>query len=140
MLFSRRALILTQPISLVRWLNQLLLAALMSLIIGAIWWDVPGSDPQLLYSDRPGFHYAGAVLAPWPVLLLTLGEIGRERWSVHRDIRDRLYYRMVYFFTKVSYCDVTVASNFDLYSVSEASYPQAMLVEIMYRSCEKQCL
>ena len=114
MLFFRRALILTQPISLVRWLNQLLLAALMSLIIGAIWWDVPGSDPQLLYSDRPGFHYAGAVLAPWPVLLLTLGEIGRERWSVHRDIRDRLYYRMVYFFTKVSYCHVTVESNFDL--------------------------
>lgn len=98
-----RALILTQPISLVRWLNQLLLAALMSLIIGAIWWDVPGSDPQLLYSDRPGFHYAGAVLAPWPVLLLTLSEVGRERWSLHRDIRDRLYYRMVYLFTKVLY-------------------------------------
>jgi len=136
-LFSRRALILTQPISLVRWLNQLLLAALMSLIIGAIWWDVPGSDPQLLYSDRPGFHYAGAVLAPWPVLLLTLGEIGRERWSVHRDIRDRLYYRMIYFFTKVSYCHVTVARNFDLDSVGEVSYPQAMRVEIMYRSCEK---
>jgi hypothetical protein len=109
----------------------------MSLIIGAIWWDVPGSDPQLLYSDRPGFHYAGAVLAPWPVLLLTLGEIGRERWSVHRDIRDRLYYRMVYFFTKVSYCHVTVASKFDLDSVGVVSYPQAIFVSIMYRSCEK---
>ncbi|PNF34419.1 hypothetical protein B7P43_G13248 [Cryptotermes secundus] len=98
-----RALILSQPISLVRWLNQLLLAALMSLIIGAIWWDVPGSDPQLIYGDRPGFHYVMATLAPWPILLLALGEVGRERWSVHRDIRDRLYYRIVYIFTKVLY-------------------------------------
>ncbi|XP_069674878.1 ATP-binding cassette sub-family G member 8 [Periplaneta americana] len=98
-----RALILSQPISLVRWLNQVLLAALMSLIIGAIWWDVPGSDPQLTYSDRPGFHYAMATLAPWPILLLTLGEVGRERWSVHRDVRDRLYYRIIYIFTKVLY-------------------------------------
>jgi hypothetical protein len=73
----------------------------MSLIIGAIWWDVPGSDPQLIYGDRPGFHYVMAALAPWPVFLLTLGEVGRERWCVHRDIRDRLYYRMVYIFTKV---------------------------------------
>jgi hypothetical protein len=73
----------------------------MSLIIGAIWWDVPGSDPQLIYGDRPGFHYVMATLAPWPVFLLALGEVGRERWSVHRDIRDRLYYRMVYIFTKV---------------------------------------
>ncbi|KAJ9579822.1 hypothetical protein L9F63_004528, partial [Diploptera punctata] len=89
-----RALILSQPISLVRWLNQVLLAALMSLIIGAIWWDVPGSDSQLVYNDRPGFHYTMAVLAPWPILLLTLGEVGRERWSIHRDIRDRLYYRI----------------------------------------------
>lgn len=90
-----------QPISLVHWLNQLLLAALMSLIVGAIWWDVPGSDPQLIYSDRPGFHYVMATLAPWPIFLLALGEVGRERWSVHRDIRDRLYYRIVYIFTKV---------------------------------------
>ncbi|PSN37420.1 hypothetical protein C0J52_21078, partial [Blattella germanica] len=86
-----RAIILSQPISLVRWLNQVLLGALMSLIIGAIWWDVPGSDSQLVYNDRPGFHYAMATLALWPILLLTLGEVGRERWSIHRDIRDRLF-------------------------------------------------
>ena len=95
----------------------------MSLIIGAIWWDVPGSDSQLLFNDRPGFHYTMAVLAPWPILLLTLGEVGRERWSIHRDIRDRLYYRIVYIFMKVC-CKLVIKLWIDTYVKKEVNnYP-----------------
>ncbi|XP_049782861.1 ATP-binding cassette sub-family G member 8 [Schistocerca cancellata] len=99
-----RALIYTQPLSLIQWCTQLLVAAVMSVILGAIFFDLPNTDPQLVLGDRQGFHYAVACVAIWPVLLqLSLGNVRRERWSVYRDIRDHLYSRLIYIVTKFIY-------------------------------------
>nr|CAD7414107.1 unnamed protein product [Timema cristinae] len=96
-----RALVYTQPVSLLCWLANVLLAVAMSLIVGAIFWDLPGSDPHLVLGDRLGFHYTMTLIAPWPLWLrMSLGEVGKERWAVDHDVRDRLYCRPAYIFTK----------------------------------------
>lgn len=43
-----------QPGSLLTWISRLILAAVLSLFIGCIFWDVPASDPQLNLNDRLG--------------------------------------------------------------------------------------
>ncbi|XP_063227752.1 ATP-binding cassette sub-family G member 8 [Bacillus rossius redtenbacheri] len=99
-----RAMAYAQPISLLRWTTHVLLAASMSLAIGVVFWDVPRSDPGLVLGDRPGFHYAMALVGPWPLwLLMSVGEVGRERWPVDHDVRDRLYGRPAYILAKVAY-------------------------------------
>ncbi|KAJ8866703.1 hypothetical protein PR048_032564 [Dryococelus australis] len=99
-----RALVYAQPISLLRWTTHVLLATAMSLFIGVVFWDVPRSDPSLVLGDRLGFHYAMTLIGPWPLWLrMSVGEVGRERWSVDHDVRDKLYSRPAYILTKVSY-------------------------------------
>nr|CAD7435184.1 unnamed protein product [Timema monikensis] len=99
-----RAMVYTQPVSLLCWLANVLLAVAMSLIVGAIFWDLPGSDPHLVLGDRLGFHYTMTLIAPWPLWLrMSLGEVGKERWAVDHDVRDRLYCRPAYIFTKLVY-------------------------------------
>jgi hypothetical protein len=44
--------IYTQPSSFSKWISRVLIAALMSVIVGAIFWDVPTSDPHLNRHDR----------------------------------------------------------------------------------------
>ncbi|RZF36625.1 hypothetical protein LSTR_LSTR007328 [Laodelphax striatellus] len=93
-----RQLIYSQPTSLTNWLTHVLLAAILSLIVGAIFWDVPKSDPQLLYADRIGFHYTMMCVASLPILLmLTLSDArSTERAASQMDIRDGLYSRLIF--------------------------------------------
>lgn len=84
------------------WLALIFLAASLSLIIGAIFWDVPTMDMHLNLNDRQGYHYSVMCIVLWPVLLyLTVLEIRRNRKTVERDIQDGLYSRSVYIITKV---------------------------------------
>lgn len=93
----------TQPNTFVTWLSLIIMSLSLSLIVGAIFWDVPNSDSELILNDRVGFHYGIMCVMIWPVLLyLTLLEVRRNRRTVERDVKDRLYGRFTYIFTKVS--------------------------------------
>ncbi|XP_022912646.2 ATP-binding cassette sub-family G member 8 isoform X1 [Onthophagus taurus] len=99
-LFSK-AMIYTQPRTFLNWLSLIILAVSLSLIMGAIFWDLPNSDQQLNLNDRLGYHYATMCIIIWPIiLLLTLMEIKTNRKTVERDISDGLYGRFTYIFTK----------------------------------------
>lgn len=92
----------TQPNTFVHWLGLIVLSASLSLIVGAIYWDVPNTDSQLNLNDRLGYHYSVMCVAIWPVLLtLTLSDSIRNKETVERDIGDNLYGRTTYIVTKV---------------------------------------
>lgn len=99
--FYRKAMFYTQPNTFISWLMLIIMSVSLSLIMGAIFWDVPNSDPELNLNDRLGFHYSIMCVMVWPILLfLTLLEVRRNRQTVERDIRDGLYGRFTYIFTK----------------------------------------
>ncbi|KAJ8967500.1 hypothetical protein NQ314_002815, partial [Rhamnusium bicolor] len=96
-----KAMFYTQPNTFLNWLTLIIISASLSLIIGAIFWDVPNSDSQLILNDRQGYHYSVMCVMAWPLLLfLTVSEIRRNRRTVERDIRDGLYGRLIYIFSK----------------------------------------
>ncbi|KAH1012300.1 hypothetical protein HUJ05_011481 [Dendroctonus ponderosae] len=98
-----KAMVYTQPGTFIKWLTLVMMSASLSLILGAIFWDVPNTDPQLILNDRLGYHYAVMCVAPWPLLLyLTLSEVKNNRKTVERDIRDGLYGRLTYILTKTA--------------------------------------
>lgn len=79
----------------------------MSVVHGAIFWNVRGTVPgfqaeQEDINDRLALHYVFATVAIWPTLMLMITDVWRERESVARDVRDRLYGRFVFFLSKVS--------------------------------------
>lgn len=51
---SKRFIVYKQPDSLLAWISKLIAAAVLSLFIGCIFWDVPSTDPQLNLNDRLG--------------------------------------------------------------------------------------
>ncbi|XP_037954188.1 ATP-binding cassette sub-family G member 8-like [Teleopsis dalmanni] len=85
-----------QPGSLLTWISKLIAAALLSLCIGCIFWDVPASDPQLTYNDRLGYHHCVIALAYWPLVMLTIRVAQEDRKHAERDIRLGLYSRTLY--------------------------------------------
>ncbi|TDG48167.1 hypothetical protein AWZ03_005342 [Drosophila navojoa] len=85
-----------QPGSLLTWISKLIAAAVLSLCIGCIFWDVPASDPQLSYNDRFGYHHCVMVLAYWPLVMLTIRDTQEDRRHAERDIRLGLYSRSLY--------------------------------------------
>ncbi|XP_045475615.1 ATP-binding cassette sub-family G member 8 [Harmonia axyridis] len=96
-----KSLVYTQTNTFLYWLTLLVASASLSLIVGAIFWDVPKTDYNLSLNDRPGYHYAVMCLMCWPLLLqLTYSEIRRNRKVVERDIRHGLYGRFTYIFFK----------------------------------------
>nr|XP_023024369.1 ATP-binding cassette sub-family G member 8-like [Leptinotarsa decemlineata] len=96
-----KAIVYTQSATFLSWLKMIILSASISLILGAIFWDTPASDPQLILNDRQGFHYTVMCVMLWPVLLhLTLSEVNSNRKTVERDIMDGLYGRTTYVITK----------------------------------------
>lgn len=54
MALTKRFILYKQPGSLLAWISKLISAAVLSLLIGCIFWDVPISDPQLELNDRLG--------------------------------------------------------------------------------------
>lgn len=94
----------TQPNTFLNWILLIIISASLSLIVGAIFWDVPNSDSQLILNDRLGYHYTVMCITTWPIFLtLTLIEIRRNRFTVERDIKDNLYGRFTYIFVKVNF-------------------------------------
>lgn len=99
----RKLIYYTQSATFMSWLALIILAASLSLIVGAIFWDVPSTDKQLNLNDRQGYHYSVMCIVLWPVLLyLTVLEVTKNRKTVQRDIKDGLYSRSTYIVTKVS--------------------------------------
>lgn len=91
-----------QPGSLLTWISKLISAAVLSLCIGCIFWDVPASDPQLSYNDRFGYHHCVMVLCYWPLVMLTIRDTQEDRRHAERDIRLGLYSRSLYIVVQVS--------------------------------------
>ncbi|KAL3268132.1 hypothetical protein HHI36_007259 [Cryptolaemus montrouzieri] len=96
-----KAMVYSQSNTFLNWLTLVVTSASLSLIIGAIFWDVPKTDFNLNLNDRPGYHYNVMCIMCWPLLmLLTCSEIKKNRDVVERDIRDGLYGRFTYIFFK----------------------------------------
>lgn len=89
-----------QPGSLLSWISRLISAAIISLLIGCIFWDIPASDPQLTYNDRLGYHHTVMAIALWPIILLMIRDIQNDRKHAEKDIRLGLYGRTVYIFVQ----------------------------------------
>lgn len=103
LLFFRKSIYYTQSTTFMSWLALIIIAISLSLILGAIFWDVPSTDMQLNLNDRQGYHYSVMCIAFWPVILyLTVLEVRKNRKTVQRDIIDGLYSKSTYIITKVS--------------------------------------
>lgn len=101
-----RSLVFTFPTNLRRWLSVFITSAVMSLIHGAIFWNVRSTHHGTLaeqedINDRLAFHYVLATVAIWPTLMLMISDVWKERDSVARDVKDRLFGRWIHFFSKV---------------------------------------
>nr|XP_021188651.2 ATP-binding cassette sub-family G member 8 [Helicoverpa armigera]XP_021188652.2 ATP-binding cassette sub-family G member 8 [Helicoverpa armigera]WRX06076.1 ABCG14 [Helicoverpa armigera] len=93
----QKSLLYTQSTTISNVITRVLLAAVMSLITGAIFWDLPSTDPALTQNDRVGYHYTVMCLTVWPILLwLSAREASSMRHHVERDIAVGLYSRTVF--------------------------------------------
>lgn len=89
-----------QPGSLLSWISRLILAAVLSLCLGGIFWDIPASDPLLVFNDRLGYHHTMMSIAFWPIILLFIRDIQNDRKCAEKDIHLQLYGRAVYIFVQ----------------------------------------
>lgn len=99
-------MIFTFPANVRQWLGAFVTSLVMSVVHGAIFWNVRGTVPgfqaeQEDINDRLALHYVIGTVAVWPTLMLMISDVWRERESVARDVRDRLYGRFVFFLSKV---------------------------------------
>ncbi|XP_068630907.1 ATP-binding cassette sub-family G member 8 isoform X2 [Battus philenor] len=92
-----KSLLYTQMTTLSNVITRVLIAAVMSLITGTVFWDLPSTDSKLTQNDRIGFHYAVMCLSAWPLLLwLSAREASSMRHHVERDVAVGLYSRTVF--------------------------------------------
>lgn len=93
----QKNLVFMQMTILTNVISRILLAAIMSLLTGTVFWDLPATDSRLTQNDRVGFHYTVMCLTVWPVLLwLSAREASSMRQHVERDIAVGLYSRSVF--------------------------------------------
>lgn len=97
----KRFIFYKQPGSILSWITKLIAAAILSLLIGCIYWDVPTSDPQLKYNDRFGYHHCVMILCVFPLLLMTIRDIHIDRKYAEKDIALKFYGGTVYIITQV---------------------------------------
>lgn len=96
-----RTLIYSQPWTLTRLLRKIVISASLSILLGAIFWDIAG-ESNLYLRDRIGYHYASLGIFFWPLSLLAMCDVANSRPNVERDIRDGLYGRFIYILMEVS--------------------------------------
>lgn len=96
----KRYIFYKQPGSLLSWISRLIVAAVLSLILGCIFWDIPASDPQLTYNDRLGYHHTVMGIAFWPIILFMIRDNQNDRKQAEKDIKLGLYGRTVYIFVQ----------------------------------------
>lgn len=89
-----------QPGSLLSWISRLIVAAVLSLILGCIFWDIPATDPQLTYNDRLGYHHTMMAIAFWPIILFMIRDNQNDRKHAEKDIKLGLYGRTSYIFVQ----------------------------------------
>jgi ABC-2 type transporter len=94
----RRYVTFKQPGSLLSWISRLIVAAILSLLVGCIFWDIPSTDPQLNYNDRLGYHHTMMGIALWPLLLLWIRDVHIDRKYAEKDLKLGLYSRTMYIF------------------------------------------
>lgn len=98
----KRFIIYKQSGSFVSWIIKLVVAAILSIMVGCIYWDVPTSDPQLKFNDRFGYHHCIMIICVFPLLLMTIKETHLDRKYAEKDISLKFYGRTVYIITQVS--------------------------------------
>ncbi|XP_046960224.1 ATP-binding cassette sub-family G member 8 [Vanessa cardui] len=92
-----KSLLYTQMTTLSNVITRIIIAAVMSLITGTIFWDLPSTDAKLSQHDRVGYHYSVMCVCAWPALLwLSAREAGAARAHVERDVAVGLYSRTVF--------------------------------------------
>lgn len=97
-----RALVYKFPSNLYSLCLTLFTAAFMSVVVGTVFYNQRGENrDQESIPDRLGFHYTMLSLAPWPLLLLAINGVWREKDTVTHDVADRLYTKFAYVFSKV---------------------------------------
>ncbi len=104
--YFSRSLVFTFPSNLRRWFSIFITSVVMSLIHGAIFWNVRSSHQGSLpeqedINDRLALHYVLGTVAIWPTLMLMISDVWKEKDSVARDIKDRLFGRFIHFVSKV---------------------------------------
>lgn len=95
-----RALIYSQPWSLTKLIKKILISATLSIILGAVFWDV-ANDSNVNLRDRIGFYYSSLGILHWPLILISIREAIKTRVKVEREMKDELYGRLVYITVKV---------------------------------------
>lgn len=92
----KRFVFYKQPGSILSWISKLIVAAIMSLLIGCIFWDVPTSDSQLQYNDRLGYHHCVMIICVFPLFLMTIRDIHVDRIYAEKDIAMKFYNGFIY--------------------------------------------
>lgn len=100
----KRFIFYKQPGSILSWICKLIAAAILSLLIGCIYWDVPTSDPNLKFGDRFGYHHCVMVVCVFPLLLMTIKDVHIDRVYAEKDIALKFYGSTVYIVTQVCLC------------------------------------
>lgn len=95
-----KTLIYTQPWTMTKLLQKIVIAASLSLIIGAVFWNVT-DDKNLYLRDKIGFYYASLGVLFWPLSLIGISEVTSARPNVERDIKDGLYGRFIHIIIEV---------------------------------------
>lgn len=122
-----RTLVYSQPWSLTRLLQKIVISATLSILLGAIFWDVAG-DMNLHLKDRVGFYYASLGLFYWPLSLLAICEVSNNRPNVERDIRDGLYGRFIYIILEVGGSHLKIITKSSFLTVRILEYINALFV------------
>ncbi|XP_043472873.1 ATP-binding cassette sub-family G member 8 isoform X1 [Leptopilina heterotoma] len=95
-----RALIYSQPWSLTKLIKKIVISATLSIILGAVFWDV-ANDSNVNLRDRIGFYYSSLGILHWPLILISIREAIKTRVKVEREMKDELYGRLVYITVKL---------------------------------------
>ncbi|XP_032511388.2 ATP-binding cassette sub-family G member 8 [Danaus plexippus] len=91
-----KSLLYTQMTTLSNVITRILIAAIMSIVTGAVFWDLPSTDPKLTLNDRVGFHYSVMCVSLFPCLVWSCREAAAARPHVERDIAVGLYSRTLF--------------------------------------------
>ncbi|XP_069955639.1 ATP-binding cassette sub-family G member 8 isoform X2 [Cherax quadricarinatus] len=125
-----RAMIYQFPYNMVHWLAMTVVAGMMSVVVGAVYWDVRSAPVQHQdnVNNRAAFHYVMVGLALWPILLMAVSEVWRDKPALARDVDDGLYSRAIYISTKICYSFIAAGGTFLAYILPAymmAGFPSA---------------
>ncbi|CAD6219290.1 GSCOCT00004897001.2-RA-CDS [Cotesia congregata] len=90
-----KTLIYSQPWTMTRLIQKIVVAASLSIILGAIFWNV-AADSNLHLRDRIGLYYSSFGIFFWPLGLIGICEVVNARPNVESDIKHGLYGRFIY--------------------------------------------